>query len=64
MNYFLKGLKMALDVMEQVIEKTPTNYQDLKDKAIAVVKAQQLLWAIRAGTDTPIFRPLQRFDNH
>jgi hypothetical protein len=34
---------MAPDVMEQVIEKTPTNYQDLKDKAIAVVKAQQLL---------------------
>jgi hypothetical protein len=43
MNYFLKGLEMAPDVMKQVIEKTPTNYQDLKDKAIAVVKAQQLL---------------------
>jgi hypothetical protein len=26
MNYFLKGLKMAPDVMEQVIEKTPTDY--------------------------------------
>jgi len=38
MNYFLKGLKTAPDVMEQVIEKTPIDYQDLRDKAIAVVK--------------------------
>jgi hypothetical protein len=43
MNYFLKGLKVAPDVMEWVIEKAPTSYQDLKDKTIAVVKAQQLL---------------------
>jgi hypothetical protein len=39
MNYFLKGLKVVPDVMEQVIEKAPTNYQDLKDKTIAVVEA-------------------------
>jgi hypothetical protein len=39
MNYFLKGLKTALDVMERVVEKIPTDYQDLKDKAVAVVKA-------------------------
>ena len=39
MNYFLKGLMMAPDVMERVVEKIPTDYQDLKDKAIAVVKA-------------------------
>ena len=43
MNYFLKGLKTALDVMERVVEKIPTDYQDLKDKAVAVVKARQLL---------------------
>jgi hypothetical protein len=43
MNYFLKGLKVAPDVMERVIEKAPTSYQDLKDKTIAVVKARQLL---------------------
>jgi hypothetical protein len=59
MNYFLKGLKVAPDVMEQVVEKAPTSYQDLKDKTIAVVKARQLLRAMRASTDTPIFRPLQ-----
>jgi len=58
MNYFLKGLKPTPDVMERVIEKIPTNYQDLKDKTIAVVKARQLLRAMRASTDTPIFRPL------
>jgi len=43
MNYFLKGLKAAPDVMERVVEKSPTNYQDLKDKTIVVVKARQLL---------------------
>jgi hypothetical protein len=59
MNYFLKGLKQTPDVMEQVIEKIPTDYQDLKDKTIAVVKAQQLLRAMRTSMDTPIFRPLQ-----
>jgi hypothetical protein len=39
MNYFLKGLKTAPNVMERVVEKFPSDYQDLKDKAIAVVKA-------------------------
>jgi len=63
MNYFLKGLKTAPDIMEQVVEKIPTDYQDLKDKAVTVVKARQLLRAMRASADTPIFRPLQRFDN-
>ena len=63
MNYFLKGLKPMPDVMERVIEKIPTNYQDLKDKTIAVVKARQLLRAMRASTDTLIFRPFQRFDS-
>jgi hypothetical protein len=58
-NYFLKGLKTAPDVMERVVEKIPTDYQDLKDKAVAVVKAQQLLQAMRMSADTPIFRPLQ-----
>jgi hypothetical protein len=43
MNYFLKGLKATPDVMEQVVEKSPTDYQDLKDKTITVVKAWQLL---------------------
>jgi len=29
--------------MEQVIDKNPTNYYDLKAKAVLVVKNQQLL---------------------
>jgi hypothetical protein len=39
MNYFLKGLKAAPDVMEQVVKKYLHDYQDLKEKAIMVVKA-------------------------
>jgi hypothetical protein len=39
MNYFLKGLKVAPDVMEQVVEKFPNDYQDLKEKTVTVVKA-------------------------
>jgi len=43
MNFFLKGLNSAPDIMEQVIDKNPTNYYDLKAKAVLVVKNQQLL---------------------
>jgi hypothetical protein len=39
MNYFLKGLKTAPDIMERVVEKFPNDYQDMKDKAITMVKA-------------------------
>jgi hypothetical protein len=35
---FLRGLDSATDVVERVINKSPTDYYDLKEKAIAVVK--------------------------
>ncbi len=38
MNVFLKGLQTASDVIERVINKSPTDYYDLKEKTIAVVK--------------------------
>ena len=38
MNFFLKGLSNAPDIMERVVDKNPTNYYDLKAKAILVVK--------------------------
>jgi hypothetical protein len=43
MNYFIKGLQLAPDIAEKVVEKFPVNYQDLKDKTIMVVKARQLI---------------------
>jgi hypothetical protein len=64
MNYFLKGLKIASDIMEQVVKKFPNNYQDLKAKTIAIVKARQLLQAMRASSDALFFqRPQPQFDN-
>jgi len=43
-NLFLKGLTTALDVFEKVMDyPVPDNYNDLKDKAISVVKARQLV---------------------
>jgi hypothetical protein len=56
MNCFLKGLNSALDIMEQVINKNPTNYYDLKAKAILVVKNQQLLYAMRNNTNASAFQ--------
>ena len=38
MNVFLKGLQTASDVIKRVINKSPTDYYDLKEKTIAVVK--------------------------
>jgi len=43
MNYFLKGLNSAPNMVEKVVEKFPTDYQDLKDKAVMVIKAKQLI---------------------
>jgi hypothetical protein len=37
-NFFLKGLNSVPDIMEQVVDKNPTNYYDLKAKAVLVVK--------------------------
>jgi hypothetical protein len=38
MNLFLKGFSNAQDIVERIIDKSPTDYYDLKSKAIAVVK--------------------------
>ncbi len=47
MDMFLKGLNTAPDIIERVIDKSPTDYYDLKDKTILVVKNWQLLQAMK-----------------
>jgi hypothetical protein len=59
MNYFIKGLQSAPDVAEKVVEKFPVDYQDLKDKTILVVKARQLIRAMRNTGAPPFQRPAQ-----
>ncbi len=56
MNIFLKGLKMAPDIVERVINKSPTDYYDLKEKTILVVKNQQLLRAMKDSTGATQFQ--------
>ncbi len=64
MNMFLKGLNNAPNVIERVINKTPTDYYNLKQKTIVVVKNQQLLRAIKNNTNPTSFqRPFQQFNN-
>jgi hypothetical protein len=60
MNYFLKGLNSAPDVVKKVVEKFPTDYQDLKNKAVMVVKAKQLICTIRNMGQSPFQRPQQQ----
>jgi hypothetical protein len=59
MNYFIKGLQSAPDVAEKVVERFPVDYQDLKDKTILVVKARQLIRAMRNSGAPPFQRPTQ-----
>ena len=59
MTLFMRGLGGAPDVVEQVIDKSPDNYFDLKTKAITVVKNRQLLRAMR-NTST-LFQPTPQF---
>ncbi len=60
MNMFLKGLNNVPNIIERVINKMPTNYYDLKQKTITMVKNQQLLWAIKNNTNpAPFQRPFQ-----
>jgi hypothetical protein len=64
MNFFLKGLNSAPDIMEQVVDKNPTDYYDLKAKAVLVVKNRQLLCTMRNDTNTLMFqKPPQCSDN-
>jgi hypothetical protein len=60
MNYFLKGLNSAPDVVEKVVERFSTDYQDLKDKAVMAVKAKQLIRAMRNSGQSPFQRPPQQ----
>ena len=43
-NLFLKGLTSAPDIFDKVIDyPAPSNYHDLRNKAISMVKARQLV---------------------
>ena len=63
-NLFLKGLTTSADIFEKVMDHpTLNNYYDLKNKAISVVKARQLVNALKWNTmtlgrfgPTPTFR--------
>jgi hypothetical protein len=55
MNFFLKGLSNAPDIMEWVIDKNPTDYYNLKAKAVLVVKNRQLLHAMKSDANTSAF---------
>src|SRR6267154_3975901 len=61
MNMFLKGLHTFPHIVERIIDKSPLDYYDLKEKTITVVKNQQLLRAIKnSATTTPFQQNLQR----
>ncbi len=61
MNMFLKGLHTFPHIVERIINKSPTDYYDLKNKMILVVKNQQLLRAIKnSSTTTPFQQNFQR----
>jgi len=56
MNMFLKGFHNFPHIVERIINKSLTNYYDLKEKAISVVKNQQLLQAIKNNSNPTPFR--------
>jgi len=56
MNMFLKGLNNVLIIVKRVIDKTPTDYYNLKQKTITMVKNQQLLRAIKNNTNPTPFQ--------
>ena len=56
MNMFLKGLHTFPHIVERIIDKSPTNYYDLKEKTIMVVKNQQLLRAIKNSSNPTPFQ--------
>ena len=58
MNFFLKGLNNAPDIVDQIIDKSPTDYYDLKAKTIMVVKNGQLLHTMKSDTNVPVFQRL------
>jgi len=47
-NLFLKGLMTSADVFEKVMDHpTPSNYYNLKNKAISIMKSRQLVNALK-----------------
>ncbi len=56
MNMFLKGLHNFPHIVERIIDKSPTDYYDLKGKTIAIIKNQQLLHAIKNSSNLTPFR--------
>ncbi len=56
MNMFLKGLHNFPHIIERIINKSPTDYYDLKEKTITVIKNQQLLRAIKNSANPALFR--------
>ena len=58
---FLKGLHTFPHIVERIIDKSPQDYYDLKNKTILVVKNQQLLCAIKnSSTTAPFQQSFQR----
>jgi len=56
MNMFLKGLHNFPHIVEWIIDKSPTDYYNLKEKTITVVKNQQLLRAIKNSANPAPFQ--------
>jgi len=62
-NLFLKGMTLAPDIFEKVMDHpTPNNYHNIREKAISIVKARQLVNTLK-HTTTPVgrFGPTQSF---
>ncbi len=58
---FLKGFHNFPHIVKRIINKSPTDYYDLKEKAISVVKNQQLLHMIKNSSNpTPFHQHFQR----
>jgi len=55
MNMFLKGLHNFPHIVERIINKSPADYYDLKEKTILVVKNQQLLHMIKNSSNLTPF---------
>jgi len=56
MNMFLKGLHNFPHIIERIINKSPTDYYNLKEKTITVVKNQQLLRVIKNSSNPTPFQ--------
>ncbi len=56
MNMFLKGLHTFPHIVKRIINKSPSDYYNLKEKTILIVKNQQLLRAIKNSSNTTLFR--------